>query len=568
MKREMTKQLYSPACGRGTGKRTRDSRDIDDTEELRCLPLAKQTKISESESTKDIFNIPVSNSFTLLAEMNDEESSVKEPFDNLPTKPSSNNNTGIHSNVCTRARESCIDEILFEHSTTLDLVARTVDYIFKYIKDIRGSLEKIISLVSLTGKDSSPDVPPEMKPLQMPRAPVLPHTSCIIPQAAGNQKSEQGEQNKKEQHSAPPHKLLLQATKICLTVCPFRGKVINWHYKSDIRRHLAELLRVTPSSIDLKHIDHISSRPQRQRVLLSFKTKKLPALIMSSRSLLMNYGILATRVFTNTKICPLLPNCLFKKKADKSEGPPIATTPTPLAADLISWIDAPLPPLTKAIHLENSTERELLLSFSQLPKLERTEITDRLDELLLCLRNSEDHAHVNKMNSSPIVDQSTQAQVVPALTTFDLQPGCTRPRDVKSGQDTVEDSTTLWSNSEAVARLDALLEANRKGCLPPALHCMFPTASADPKGPPPSILEHTLNVESMDLSLSDTPVHQNPSLQLPIIKPQSMAAAAVSGARKLPGKQATITSFFQPIVPPRRMHSQVDSAVLVPQGPA
>lgn len=72
----------------------------------------------------------------------------------------------------------------------------------------------------------------------------------------------------------------------------------------------------------------------------------------------------------------------------------------------------------------------------------------------------------------------------------------------------------------------------------------------------------------MDLSLSDTPVHQNPSLQLPIIKPQSMAAAAVSGARKLPGKQATITSFFQPIVPPRRMHSQVDSAVLVPQGPA
>ncbi|CAI5780749.1 Hypothetical predicted protein [Podarcis lilfordi] len=352
----MTKQLYSPACGRGTGKRTRDSRDIDDTEEWRCLPLAKQTKISESESTKDIFNIPVSNSFTLLAEMNDEEPSVKEPFDNLPTKPSSNNNTGIHSNVCTRARESCIDEILFEHSTTLDLVARTVDYIFKYIKDIRGSLEKIISLVSLTGKDSSPDVPPEMKPLQMPRAPVLPHTSCIIPQAAGNQKSEQ--------------------------------------------------------------------------------------------------------------------------------------------------------------------------------------------------------------------DQATQAQVVPALTTFDLQPGCAQPRDVKSGQDTVEDSTTLWSNSEAVARLDALLEANRKGCLPPALHCMFPTASADPKGPPPSILEHTLNVESMDLSLSDTPVHQNPSLQLPIIKPQSMAAAAVSGARKLPGKQATITSFFQPIVPPRRMHSQVDSAVLVPQGPA
>lgn len=339
MKREMTKQLYSPACGRGTGKRTRDSRDLDDTEELRCLPLAKQTKISESEGTKDIFNVPVSNSFTLLAEMNGEETIVREPFDNLPTKPSSKGNAGIHSNDCARARESCIDEILFEHSSTLDLVAKTVDYIFKYIKDIRGSLEKIISLVSLTGKDSSPDVSPEMKSIQLSRAPVLPHTSCTISQVVGNQKSEQSEQNKKEQHYAPPYKLLLQATKICLTVCPFRGKVINWHYKSDIRRHLAELLGVIPSSIDLKHSVHISSRPQRQRVLLSFKTKKLPVLIMSSRSLLINYGIFATRVFTNTKICPLLPNCLLKKKADKSEGSPIATTPTPLAADLISWTD-------------------------------------------------------------------------------------------------------------------------------------------------------------------------------------------------------------------------------------
>lgn len=173
------------------------------------------------------------------------------------------------------------------------------------------------------------------------------------------------------------------------------------------------------------------------------------------------------------------------------------------------------------------------------------------------------------MNFSPIEEQSTQAQVEPVLTTFDRQPGCTRPRDVKPGQDIVKDSTTLWSNSEAVARLNALLEANRKGCLPPALHCMFPTATADPKGPPLSILEHTLNAESMDLSLSDTPVHQNPSPQPPKIKPQSMAAAAaVSGVWKLPGKQATITSFFQPIAPLRRTHSQVDSAVLAPQGPA
>nr|XP_028571942.1 zinc finger protein 239-like [Podarcis muralis] len=92
--------------------------------------------------------------------MNDEETSVKEPFDNLPTKPSSKGNAGIHSNDCTRARESCIDEILFEHSTTLDLVAKTVDYIFKYIKDIRGSLEKIISLVSLTDLISWIDAPP------------------------------------------------------------------------------------------------------------------------------------------------------------------------------------------------------------------------------------------------------------------------------------------------------------------------------------------------------------------------------------------------------------------------
>ena len=243
--------------------------------------------------------------------------------------------------------------------------------------------------------------------------------------------------------------------------------------------------------------------------MLSFESKKFPAFIMSLRSTLINFGIFATRVFTNTKICPLLPNCLLKKKVVKPEGPPTTTISTSLATDLISWTDAPLPPLTEATHLESSIEHELLLSFSHLPKPERTEITDRLDELLLCLRNSEDHAHINKTNSSPNLDQPTQAQVDPAVMISNPQNGCTLRMDARSAQGTVGDLTALWSNSEAVARLNTLLEANRKGCPLPALHCMFSSTTGDPKGPSSSIIEHTLNAESMDLSLSDTPVHQD-----------------------------------------------------------
>ena len=215
MKREMTQQPRSPADKRrGTGKRTRESEDIEDIEELLCLPLAKQTKISEffPGKTKDIFNIPVSNTFSPLAEMTDEDVMLKVSPDKLLTNPSSNNTTkskrskkdtisGIQPKDCIREGESCLSDILFEHSTTLDLVAKTVDYIFKFIRDIRGSLEKIITLVSLKGKDSPPDALPEDRTIQMPRAPDLPH---IISQVACKHENEQ---IKEEQLSISSHNL-------------------------------------------------------------------------------------------------------------------------------------------------------------------------------------------------------------------------------------------------------------------------------------------------------------------------------------------------------------------------
>lgn len=406
----MTQQLDSPAdARRGVGKRCRESEDL---EEMACLPLTKQTKISEFfyGKTKDTFNIPTSNSFSPLAEIIDKETTPKELSAKQPTNPLNNTITrpkgpkkvptmSIQAEDSIREQENHLSELLLEHSTTLDLVAKTVDYIFKYIRDIKGSLEKIISFVSPKVNVSPVDASPEDRTEPTPRVPVLlrsiSQTGCKF----------ENEQTMEDLHTISSYNLSLQATRLCLIILPFKGQVVNWSSIHVARRHLAELLGVNPLSIDLKSIVHIYSKPHMQRILLTFESKKFPTYMMSLQSYLSNYGIFITRVFINTKICPLIPYSPAKRKAFKNEGTPPTTSSTSPPSDLISWTETPI--LSKATHLENSMEQELLVSFSHLPKAEQTEITDRLDELLLHLRNSEDLAPAKEANTPSNLERKT-----------------------------------------------------------------------------------------------------------------------------------------------------------------
>ncbi|CAI5771314.1 Hypothetical predicted protein [Podarcis lilfordi] len=379
---------------------------------MACLPVTKQTKISEFfyGKTKDTFNIPTSNSFSPLAEIIDKEITPKEPptkqpnnsLDNTITRPKGPKKAPtmpFQAEDCIGEQANYLSELLLEHSTTLDLVAKTVDCIFKYIRDIKGSLENITSFVAPKVNVSPVDVSPEDRAEPTPRVPALlrstPQIGC---------KSE-NEQSMEDLHAISSYNLSLQATRLCLIILPFKGQVVNWSSTHVARRHLAELLGVDPLSIDLKSTVHIYSKPHMQRILLTFDSKKLPTYMMSLRSYLTNYRIFITRVFINTKICPLIPYSPVKRKAIKNEGIPTTTSSTSPPSDLISWTETPMPLLSKATHLENSMEQELLVSFSHLPKAEQTEITDRLDELLLYLRNFEDLAPTKEANIPPNLER-------------------------------------------------------------------------------------------------------------------------------------------------------------------
>lgn len=89
-----------------------------------------------------------------------------------------------------------------------------------------------------------------------------------------------------------------------------------------------------------------------------------------------------------------------------------------LVPDLISWIYIPLSPLMKATYPENCAEQELFSYFTYLPKSEWTEIMARLEEWILCLRNSEGHAELDKAeapsNSTFKMEHETSPMVIEA----------------------------------------------------------------------------------------------------------------------------------------------------------
>ncbi|CAI5789621.1 Hypothetical predicted protein [Podarcis lilfordi] len=133
----------------------------------------------------------------------------------------------------------------------------------------------------------------------------------------------------------------------------------------------------------------------------------------------------------------------------------------------------------------------------------------------------------------------TQAYVDPpaAKTIPNPQNGYIPCADTMTMQETLGDPVVLWTNTEAVARLNKLLEANRKGCLSSVLHSAFPSTSLDPQGTTPATTEHTANDESMDLSVSNTPSYQDFLLQRSANSPQPLAAPVTCDNLNLKCKQ-------------------------------
>ena len=70
-----------------------------------------------------------------------------------------------------------------------------------------------------------------------------------------------------------PQNLVLQRSKICLTISKFRGTTPNWLATVQIKSHLSALLGINPRLIDLIYYENLSLPYQPMRALLNFKTE-------------------------------------------------------------------------------------------------------------------------------------------------------------------------------------------------------------------------------------------------------------------------------------------------------
>ncbi|KAL8160780.1 UNVERIFIED_CONTAM: hypothetical protein K2H54_051115 [Gekko kuhli] len=69
--------------------------------------------------------------------------------------------------------------------------------------------------------------------------------------------------------------------------------------------------------VDIKELEVLDNVNQVQRILLSFKRTEIPSLILQNKDYLKTRGIFPARVFTNTRVMPLLPNL---KGAEEGKG--------------------------------------------------------------------------------------------------------------------------------------------------------------------------------------------------------------------------------------------------------
>ncbi|CAI5793475.1 Hypothetical predicted protein [Podarcis lilfordi] len=263
--------------------------------------------------------------------------------------------------------------------------------------------------------------------------------------------------------------LQLTPNNICLNIALSCFPYYAWRNRKAAVISLRMLTRSYLAQGGLLSLEWLPETPKFKHLLLKFDSPRLPALLSKLQNRLNWFGIFPQRCFFN--------NCrgIIGK--------------IPNSANLVSQP-------TRRTEDRNSQQRTLPMN----PSPRFTSRPPHRQEGTALRGRALTGPALATIDASK--EWQTQAYVDPpaAKTISNPQNGCIPCADTMTMQETLGNPVARWTNTEAVARLNKLLEANRKGCLSSVLHSAFPSTSVDPQGTTPATIEHTANDESMDLS--------------------------------------------------------------------
>lgn len=227
--------------------------------------------------------------------------------------------------------------------------------------------------------------------------------------------------------------LQLTPNNICLNIAHSCFPYYAWRNCKAAVISLRMLTRSYLAQGDLLSLEWLPETPKFKRLLLKFDSPRLPALLSKLQNRLNWYGIFPQRCFFN--------NCrgIIGK--------------IPNSANLVSR-----PTRRIEDYDRNSQQRTLPMN----PSLRFTSRPPHRQEGT-ALRGRALTGPALAIIDAP-KDWQTEAHVDPpaAITISNPQNGCTPCADTMTMQETLGDPAALWTNTEAVARLNKLLEANRK----------------------------------------------------------------------------------------------------------
>lgn len=271
----------------------------------------------------------------------------------------------------------------------IELIAKTVDYIFRSMNDIKKHLK---TLTLGIGKLSA-TVDKLQQAYPRTQSSVFQKTALDDTQYCGIQPA---------LFSGNQYKMMLRPNSICLMICSYKGMLPSWRNKHEIKQHLSALLKTNYSAIDLIELEPVNHQSQAMKILLTFSSPRIPSSIQRQKKWMRTKGIFSTRVFANSTVVELFPRKYVTNKSlqevlmprtlaqsdlirDKPDGSTETSEQTQIQGEELF---GSLPDNQEHNPLENSIEDNLLLSFGNLPLLEQQAIIERLDMVKHQLRTT------------------------------------------------------------------------------------------------------------------------------------------------------------------------------------
>lgn len=178
--------------------------------------------------------------------------------------------------------------------------------------------------------------------------------------------------------------LTLQPKKSCLSV---RSEIGRWSTLEGAKDCLSKLLKIKKHQIDLYAVMPLPRQTNFLKVILAFHSEKIPSIIVRRKTLLSMADIVATRVFTDSKIKPLLNRCPGGEDIRTRDSALLQNTVRPNRDDSAACHPRPnsIPSQTAIYEDDNLQtaldERELIDSFRALPPKEQSVMMQRFDTL-------------------------------------------------------------------------------------------------------------------------------------------------------------------------------------------